>query len=917
MANHQNRSSIVGSPIESGTPVGSCFRGRIARAFFRDNHDLLSVTEHIGGLDAENRIGPLEQVVWRCESMLNLTNWFEGLEIGRLHRETTEFIIESFDDIPNKFHQAALSLIVSQLREARFSGDEGRYKTVLEFLNASPHLTRCPELLNMVRYQQGICAASYCDEDALNRIVDNWPTVGDVYWQVRRAGLMLDAFRLQDACNVLNSALMAIRSRQNRKQTSIFLRSREAYALFVQRVALAKLRLDEGDILRASPDIEWDRFNSIRSNPNDEVTYFQTRLAVTPTWRPGTTRRRSFDPGNIQTSTSSSGDRVDEKIDAREWLAFCEKVGLSPHLVQQDKELHERAFSRTAYASPRGGFHAMLRCRIAEEVGDSAIMRCRVATMSQEDVTETYTWLADALSNAILRLQRHSVGPKRPLDAEANVKNVADAFSFLYCRLDETQLNQEAARLQRLYFTEAVRHSGWIHEVFITLWERLIAALPTEVLKELVSRWITYPLPNELGFEVQKLVQPGWPDPARIALHQEHHRLQEYGDEIYTRSKDAIKRLVDTHVGSENPDHRLFASLRVGLLHHIRPLSTKIQKRFSNELWAKVDDRGLPKGTGFQPVFFLSLPSNDSVNPESLLRQMMDVDLAPTHPAGVFADDYFEVARQLTISELDNESRGIAWTDDEIRSFVNRINEWWGKCSAGEALAEDEFFGRPERNRFDAIALFLLAISTSFRVEHDTDTMALDKTIESMFNQRSHSYLLLSKAIMRPELARNCEDRIVDVLMGDDENLISWVIGALYRWVRWSTASNSRKQLPQLSEMTVNKISVLARLHRQPCLKGVLELLGTIVSTRPSDSKLHTECVATLATLDAKATYKIEPWSRPGQIDPAEVPAIRVGAASLARQLKIAGVDHPVVSRWRQGTMSDPLPEVRRAAMEE
>lgn len=882
---------------------------------FRIGKDLSSIIKHIAGLEPENRIAPMEQVVWRCETTLNLPSWYEGIEIEKFRKETVDYIINSFNDLPDRFHEAAISLLVSHLREARFTGDEGNYRTALAFLETSPHVTQWPELLNKVRYQQGIYAASYYDDDALNRIVDNWPTVGDVYWQVRRAGLMLDSDRPDDALKIVSEALMAIRSRQDRKQNSIFLRSREAYALFVQRAALAAIWSNEIALPRRLPDIEWDRFNSIRSNPVDEITHFQTRLAVLPTWKPRTTRHTGFDPGSIRSSTSFSGDYVDENIDAREWLAFCEEVGLSPHRVQHDKTLHERAFSRTAYASSRGGFRAMVRCNISKDAGDSALMRCRVASMSKGDVTETYLWLSTALTNSVQRLKRKSAGPNRSPNAEANVENVAAALSFLYCRLDEKLLNEEVYRLKEMYFSEIVRHNGWIHEDFTKLWERLIAALPTEKLKDCIPEWLTYPLPNMLGFGIQKIIESAWPDPARIALFQESHRLNGHGEEIYKRSIVAINDLITVHVGSENQDHRLFSSMRVGLLHWLCPLPNAIQKRFCKQLWSIADNRGLPKGTGFEPIFFLSLPSSDKVEPESLLRKMIDSGLASTHPVGDLNSEYFELARQLTISEIDQNDRGIVWTEEEISKFVARINEWWGSCSPEKDFDVRGFFGHPNTQTFEAIARFLLAISTS--IPNGTDLEGLDNTIDCMFIKRPHSYLLLAKAIISPQNARNCEDRIADALLSDDEDVIWWAIGSLYRWTHWSTASPSGKQLPLLGEATMNKLYVLARIHRQPCLKGILHLLGKIVATQKSSTELHSECVATLRTLEPKATYKIEPWSRPGQFYPAEVPAIREGAASLARHLEMAKVDDPVVQRWRQGTLSDPLPEVRRAATED
>ena len=498
---------------------------------------------------------------------------------------------------------AVIVLALALLRRARETGDVEAFAVWEAWIESS---ATHPDHRARLAFERCLLALDGMDYDLLDERLSSWKPDGDPFWLVRKAALLAENDRQEEARALSKDALVAIRVQTDRDSEDIGSWSREAYALLF-RSACVVSELKDFESTRIERDLFSERLLVLagRGCPaQDEVDWFNTEMHhAPPAITPEQTTTRGFDVGTASSSRHwTSTAPIIKRLAALQALRFYEETGtparIAPAAVAASAIAGAGRWLHTYDTSRAIG--ALVRSAGGSEkhVLDIVFSREAVAALDDEDAA---LW-GDRLLRGAASLSKRIANPQMAGSAEARLNVVLEMLSRLVVRRPALAIPALELALEvnsRRGFRSAAEAS----------------------LKSIIRRaYRALPLGSKPLYRRRLLETPTSTDsynlaPADAALQDEVGRFED----------PELRPIVATLLTEvRHPDRRWGATLRLQKLSHAGALSDDETASYVDALWdSRFVKDGLPAGTAIRSWAFALMDHPKSQDPGAAAKAQL------------------------------------------------------------------------------------------------------------------------------------------------------------------------------------------------------------------------------------------------------------------------------------------------------
>ena len=277
------------------------------------------------------RLGAIRELMWRREIMLDpISNHLETaaqeiLEEIDCQARTIKGIPDTsvdWADIRETWRTVALVLVTV----ARFEFDEDLFEKRIEAL--SPFRDDHPDIGQRIHHERCLWAVYSLDFEKLEDLLKDWQTENcDPVWMMRKAAILFEMNQNDDAIQLLNHALSAIRENPEDKR-NLAGPSREGWALWLALAFEWRLQETGQNRINAPPTFSrWRELASLKCDAFIEKHSYYQAIKGSDTNK----EKQPFDLGQGQWSHFHlSNAEYDQRIAAYRAIRLSEVAGLPP-----------------------------------------------------------------------------------------------------------------------------------------------------------------------------------------------------------------------------------------------------------------------------------------------------------------------------------------------------------------------------------------------------------------------------------------------------------------------------------------------------------------------------------------------------------------------------------------------------------
>lgn len=532
-------------------------------------------------------------------------------------------------------------------------------------------------------YVHALRALALLDTPAANQALDEWPADAGPEWDVRRAGMLLELGRRDEAVALASDVRERAREPRRDPDTQPFLSpSIEGAAQFlIDRV------LDADNRWRRSEERDRDdELAAIRCDPTAEMRTFENKLEADP---PGLnpTQTATLDAFGRERPSYHMGRRLDydRYREAFEYLGMHYDAGL-PLWFGLRNTATSRAALWLADLAPEAATDALVRSLDREALADH-LDRARVALLPEGEVEARTTGALQALARSLPNLRR--LEPRAAFAPHERAVHIAYTAAILLARLGfrlDADRRMEVARAALVPFSDplpALRD----HEMrpFEALIGEGLQLLSPEQARELLPLVAKLPLQGEynLSDPFRSLPLGGIEDLPNNVRESVQVWLREAADGESDVRTGALSRLHALYVYDLLPDDAV--------------------PEFGRVLWSRRGADGLPEHTVLRRWVLLSLPEPEPGLAQSALRDALLRDLTERGASvvrsfgGNLLDDLARTAPPTHPAEAPSyDVRFIEWSDEDRATILERLADIWESSKSqlvdngGIALGRDQ-----------------------------------------------------------------------------------------------------------------------------------------------------------------------------------------------------------------------------------
>jgi hypothetical protein len=896
-----------------------------------------AVLNLLPALAPSERIEVLEELNWRLEtSLIPLSCELATAIADALSKANPR---EAAPPSPSKTGasplQAWVTLATALLRASREADDHRGVDRWAEAL--APHIQDFSWLRPRVAYERCLLALGRLDHAAVERALEDLEDSShDIFWKVRRAGVLAELGMTAESYRVAGEALPEIRAQIGHGPPDISVLSREGWAMMLAdgfSFYPPPRTLEEGIESRNPPrgleprERTARRWEVLRRHGCDaREDFFETIRSVMadpPGPEPEVTEKLGFDPGYKtridRGRTWRSRGHGWEHLPGLQAMRLVEEAGLPPEIdnVGVSTVLRLRAAVWVEDRLPNMALGSILRVSSYGRDGglDDFLHRCRVAVLGEALVKDLVTRVERALDYSV------------PRAAAALTENDTDRMSYwvgrirvgvevlsrLVLRLEAEKAEQILDKALEFYKLPLFRQHYWLAEPLANLCYRSISSIPLLRLQDRLADLLALPIPLEGDFRIEA---PGdWPDPFRMAAA----RFGVAGAPLPTDGNcaETISRLTAT--AGSTPQHypRWPAINRLVTVFRWGWLTGPQREQFGEAIWShRLPKDGFPEGpwprTNANHFLYLHLPCSEPGLAERLFRQQY-LPQADANRSAPLSEDYLRNLLGVTEIRL-GDAPGLILSPSEADEILARIIELWRSGQLREAVENSgvwssvfdlESFksafasvvGRVLLPRLDANSAYIDDTATMV-----SDLRGLDFPVEAAYPALAH---------LRPRLLPELTDRMRQSLVSSNREQAEGAVNAVWWWLD----EGKRFGLKAPSSDLVREIAIAISMRR-PMLQRALEaaawaLQEGVLVERERFARLVSEGLGYLLT---EARYETGLENKAGaRLRPNEVSVIRACCVKIAVELDRAGFGHfHPVSEWIREGSADPFPEIRQ-----
>jgi len=788
-------------------------------------------------------------------------------------------------------------------------------------------------------YERCLFALGEMDDESAVLALGQWPAkTHDVFWSVRKAAVLAEIGRTDQALELSGIALAKLREGFSDSTVHIPSLSREGWALLLA-LALRSNRRWRGVPVDESADREEVRrrvsqLKKYGCSPYEINDYFKSRLEQPlPQPKPQAVTAPGFEPGTYSLTLHVGSDFGAKLLPAYQYFRLVEEVAQPPNFgnISISKDTLKRVAEWFSEHDPVRTQAIMLRLR-DDKLVEGYVSRHRVAALRPETVLGLRMIARRAIDQSLPRVPAR-VRPEtdEEIRASSRLKCAMELISRACVRETEDQLNESWELACTLYRHPAIRTGLRFDGPLRHFFTSLIESTPETLLLQRLPTLFRLPVAGETDFPVS--VADQWPDPATMAA-------QRFEIAVWQRPPAnwaAVKRTLFEVARSSDAHAKRAAFVRLLRLNDLGALSASERDQLAQIFWAPVaDGPGLPmEAWQFRtPWFALSLPQpNRQIGANERVRQhILTTQLGEIHGGMVPPESYFDLILDAT-DDQDRESRSpphrwyVQWTSADVRRLLETIRAWWenhGRRIAEEVRqvswrrARDSAAVRSFMNRLWEVVRIVIIPRIGRGGSGPTALMELVAEMRSA--GLAVGAVLPATLILRP----NTLGEVVSGLRQEFANPeIEYYLSALRGIVYWvdKSGGNRRRRrtvLPRVPPDLLREMSMAVALRRPESLGLSLDFAYSVLRRlgEGADRQFVRNLLIGLDYLFGETAYQ-ETASLTGRCPYEEVPGIRCLAARLAKCLSDCGYDtDPIIQRWTEAILADPLPEVRRIATE-
>ena len=534
------------------------------------------------------------------------------------------------------------------------------------------------------------------------------------FWEAKRAGLLAEIGQVEEAKSILENSLANIRSKLNLKPitTDYSLVSQEGFVMLLLNYVQTSVGLTKGDVPETKKNQNkfferWNALKQYKCDPKNELRMFERSLERPPVTRSQVTEKKEFDIGRV-TQTHHFGGWDSEALTAYNFLHFCEDAGIPFRIPGSNliKNSAEGTLSRIADYSSYWAMASTVRigdAKVIDEIFNRAWLS-HIEIDSADSLIEQYL---KTLEQSIADIQS---GNNFYVDNFGVVlaKVVPEILSRLCCKCSFEAKEKLLDFLLDVYQLEYRGNYGGIRK----LTERLLRAFSVQQRFDLIPRLLDFPVLGNLNpLEENEFIIP-------FQCLELDRELTENGDKP-TISYEKIEGLLEKAL-SNDANVREWVMLILVNLYDLGLLDSDQTDRFTDVLWIRRDEYGLPSETGVYKFAFIDLPHPPNVEPEPLFKNYIQNEQFPLQQDGAPL-----TGGNIPIcEEIIRATNYIKWSDEDICKIFDRLIEWWDADKKYLRYGPTPFFSLIDefKARFARlIDVFTAVITPNFSLSEDNN----------------------------------------------------------------------------------------------------------------------------------------------------------------------------------------------------
>ena len=528
--------------------------------------------------------------------------------------------------------------------------------------------TLSPEHAAQLHCEQALFALFSLNFQELKSKLAEWPNSDALpFWAARKAGLLAEIGQTGEAQRILEQSLEAIRTKLNLTptKTDYALLSQESFVMFMLDVLVQRLRFtskDAGDTSRQRRDFRerWHTLRQYKCDPGYEMELFGHLLDRAPVTRSDVTEKPKFDIGRV-VRTVRLGHSDEEALTAYNFLRFCEDAGFPFRIpgLNIARKAATGTLTRVAKYSSYWALATLVRIGDQDAV-DEIFDRESLAQMKMPTVNNLVDRYLESLRVAVPDIETQDHYWDGNFGTQL-AEVVPEILSRLCCKCSRAAQHNIVNLLLEIYQSKYRSKFKGIRN----LTERLLTAFPVDERITIIPKLLQFPILNDLG----KLAEREFVNPFYFVGPSSHPTGNR--PKISDTTLDAFFEKAI----SDDSATRTWAVTTLGKLHDLKLLDAARSKQFGDVLWSQTDEDGMPSATDYYRNAFLNLPHPVGIDPVALFMKYVRAARFPVQQS----DTQVELGLTLHVALCNDivASKDVAWSDDDVRSVIRGLVEWW------------------------------------------------------------------------------------------------------------------------------------------------------------------------------------------------------------------------------------------------
>ena len=852
------------------------------------------------------RLKAIRELIWRREIVLDPIN----SDLEELAQKTLDEINcqdRTINDVADTsvdwgvVREAWRNVMIALVTVARFRFDRDVFEKRLEVLE--PFRQDHPDIDQRIHHEQCLWAIYSLDFETLEKLLGAWQTEGcDSAWIIRKAALLIETKRNDDAVQLLNHALSTIRENPG-DDSSMAGPSREGWALWLALPFERKSRRPSENLIDAPPAFgRWRELAHLKCDAFTEKLYFIEKIKDNNEKK----EKLSFDlgvPSNREIHLSYAGDN--QQIEVYRAVRLSEVAGLPPsaHHLAVASDILKLSAEKLSVSDP--AMAARLILRISDYDEDPTLTRVfsrtRVAAMPADLAGTLAQICVGVIEYALSRLV--GIGEQNGTSWIERLRVAIEALSRLVLRLDPEMAEKIYDKALEWYRNDHIAQHWWMSQPVRHILERSFEALPESRRTERTLNLLGAPI---VGLDNFVSADSRYPDPGYLLRNDLPLPPRTPDNESYWRK--TISFLVSgLRAGGEA---RKRAASRIMNVAFSERLTESETSQVAQALWSgdntKSDD--LPRGTNLLDWVFLLLPELEPGIAEQRFRRKW-LNTNSLLQENEFRRDGILCQIGFAISGLKARKHSLELSEEE-EDYLVKIIKQWSETPVPRLI---DPWDRSEIERIENTREAIIGLRSILLEIEVPETIAkrLYEKIRNLNESDTPGIELVSGIVKSwPDCLDDIAVLMRTCLASENDDLTYNASVGLYYWLE--AVVDATYQLQPPPDDLIREIGVQIATRRNGILRGAL-LVARLVFEKGNQAQKDAIYDLVLQGLG----YLFEELRYDRMHDEGDdVPFLRWNCFRLVRAMAESGFhNNPTIARWLESAESDPLPEVRHAAI--